>query len=315
LECPQLWARRIDQTSTNSEASGWGQIPTIPYSQYGNGECEPVVFFELTDCPKLSACLTYGRESYLSREHLSDFYAEDRAIVKLASLIHQGVDLLARYKECTEEPLNVDLFKAQSLLFQLYELDMALAKWAITNQMDAYYLNKFEYPLLGQPRWMQTLMLYPGAPNINYRYDCLQTAYGWNTYRMLRIRVNCTMLASKSIHSSLGLSNMSEAVDVIKMLVDEICSSVLSTFVVPIPGKSAAENEWDICGIRGFFLTGPLTIASETLRTVVIGAEAEEKADWIDNTRAFIGRWIHNPGTYYVPAQQVPGSEGSVSPI
>jgi hypothetical protein len=258
--------------------------------------------------------LTYGRESYLSRERLKEFYAEERSIVQLADLIHQGVDLLARYKECTNVP-SVDLFQAQSLLFQLYELDMALAKWAATNEMDAYYLKTFEDPLLGQPRWMQTLLLYPGAPQINHRYDCVQTAFGWNTYRMLRILLNCTILESKTIHPSLGLSNMALALDVIKSLVDEIRSSVLSSFIVPIPGKTAAENEWDICGIRGFFLTGPLTIASETLQTIFTGPEEEEKADWIDNVRAFIGRWIHNPGTYSVPARQDPDIEKSISPF
>jgi hypothetical protein len=126
---------------------------------------------------------------------------------------------------------------------------------------------------------MQTLLLYPGAPKINHRYDCVQTAFGWNAYRMLRILLNCTMLASKTIHISLDLSNTTQELAIIKNLIDEICSSVLSALVVPIPGKFTAENNWDICGIRGFFLAGPLTIASETLRTIFTGPEEREKAD------------------------------------
>lgn len=256
--------------------------------------------------------MTYGRKSYLSRENLKDFYSEDRSIVQLADMIHQGVDILAQYKECTAVPSMVDLFEAQSMLFKLYELDMALAKWASEARMDAYYLRTFAAPFDGQPRWIQALMSFPGAPQVNHRYGCLQTAFGWNTYRMLRILLNRTILESKAIHPNLGLSSMLQSLDLIRHLAEEVISSVLSSFVVPIPGKVAAQNEWDICGIRGFFLTGPLTITSEALTEIVTGLEARLKADWVDNIREFIGRWIHNPGTYCIPAQQVLGTEESI---
>jgi hypothetical protein len=87
--------------------------------------------------------LTYGGGAYLSREHLKEFYAEDRPIVRLADLVHQGVDLLARYKECTQLSFQADLFNVRSLLLQLRELDIALAKWAARNELDAYYLKIF----------------------------------------------------------------------------------------------------------------------------------------------------------------------------
>lgn len=267
--------------------------------------------FHTVNMAMLSACLTYGRESYLSRERLKEFYSEDRSIVRLGHLIHQGVDLLAQYKVCTAVPALVDLFEAQSMLFKLYELDMELARWAQTQQMDTYHLKTYQDPILGQPRWVQEIMLFPGAPSINHQYHFLQTAFGWNTYRMMRIRLNTTMLASKTIHPSLGLSNMAQSRELLKSLVDEIRSSVLASFVVPIPGKVSAENEWDIAGIRGFMMTGALTIASCTLREVITGFEAEIEAGWIDNVRNFIGQWIHNPGTYHVPAQQLLGSERS----
>lgn len=269
--------------------------------------------FHTVNMAMLAACLTYGRESYLSRELLKEFYSEDRSIIRLGHLIHQSVDLLAQYKECTAMPLLVDLFEAQSLLFKLYELDMALARWAQTQKMDTYYLKTYEDPFLRQPRWVQELMAFPGAPSINHQYHFLQTAFGWNTYRMVRIRLNTTMLASKTIHPSLGPSNIAQTLELIKSLVDEIRSSVLSSFVVPIPGKVGAQNEWDIAGIRGFMMTGALSIASSTLREVITGFEAEMEAGWIDNIRAFIGRWIHNPGTYTVPAWQHLGSENSIS--
>jgi hypothetical protein len=177
---------------------------------------------------------------------LRDFYDnEDFPVLQLAGLMHQGVDLLAQWKAASEIELN----HIKLLLEQISALDMALFNWEL-GLPQFFKTDIYENSLFQKPAWLRSLFAHDGAPTTMHRYDCLQTVFGWNMYRMLRILCNQILLTSGRNYPGLIHLNIPDMFGVVGKLAEDICASVLAHFITKIPGKPMAANELEICGFR-----------------------------------------------------------------
>ena len=209
--------------------------------------------------------------------------------------MHQGADLLASWREFTAANIIVNSNQALLILRRMRLLDSALADWA-SNLPSFFSFGILLNPEAGQHRWVKALLQHPGAPLVMHQYASLQTAYGWNLYRMLRILLNRSILSSRKMFPIYGDENspdFAHPLFVIRELVNGIRSSVLSHFIVSISGKSVAASEQEICGMRGYFLLSPLMVASACLHAFPEYPDENLGAEWVDTVCSFIRSEIY----------------------
>jgi hypothetical protein len=231
---------------------------------------------------------------------LHEFYDSPFPLVRLQNFLHRGVDLLAQWRQIASRKDVVDLVDIESLLKTLLDqvvlLDSGLTNWELTlPSMFNYGSFSLDEKQL-QPPWMLELLNHPGCPPIMHDYDSLQNIYTWNLYRMVRILLNQAILNSVRIFPLYTLPmamDLQTSLLVIKKLVDDICSSVLSSFTVSIPGKPLAVLKQDICGFRVQGLVGALELARACLRANLGYLESHLRAEWVESIITFISNEIH----------------------
>jgi hypothetical protein len=231
---------------------------------------------------------------------LHEFYDSEFPLIRLGSLMHRSVDLLAQWRQIISRKDTTDLADTEplleSLLIHVVLLDADLSNWELTAPSFLNYgIFNFEEQRL-QPRWMLDLLDQPGCPPIMHYYDCLQNLYGWNLYRMVRILLNRAILNSVSTFPFYNLPiglDLQTSLLVIKKMADDICSSVLSALTVSIPGKPPAVSKQDICGFRVQGLAGALELVRVCLGANLENPESQLRADWVDSVISFIANEIH----------------------
>jgi hypothetical protein len=254
--------------------------------------------FQYVNTQMLTTCLRYGRPSYLPFELLQHFYNSEFPIVRLTGYMHQGVDLLAQWRQAAASMTNMGPIEIKSLLNRIILLDAELAQWEMSVPLFFTYGVSLD-PHTGQPYWMKSLLAHAGAPPLMHCYESFQNAYGWNLYRALRILLNRTILDSVSTFPLYTHSielDLKTCLLIVKKLVEDICASVLSILIGYIPGKPPAVSEQDICGFRAHGLVSALELARACLRAAVGDPESQLRADWVGSVLSFIAKKIHCGG-------------------
>jgi hypothetical protein len=227
---------------------------------------------------------------------LQDYYQSGLPMVRLSGLLHESVDLLAQLKEDTHAALVDQRHDAQTTAQQILLLDTKLARWESSLPL-FFQFEACPTPEFRQPPWLKNIVTNSGSPSIMHIYDTLQTAHGWNVYRVLRIMLNKAITSVQNYDSS-NHEIMPGSMVLMERLVNDICASVLSHFLVPIPGKPTATLEQEICGIRAHFLVSPLTAALTYLRSFPDRPLAKSRAEWVESVLAFIAQTFHNRGQW-----------------
>lgn len=212
-----------------------------------------------------------------------------------SGLIHQSVNALAMLKASYCSSSSVDPAGIPALLPQLILLDDALITWKVTlSSFTAYRTFK---PSRSQPRWLQKLLDFPGAPEFMARYESITLLLVWNIYRVTRISIARALLKGNQTLAILNQVEVTQRLADVERLVEDICSCVLDILTLPIKGKPEAKTFEQVCGFRSYMLMSPLSLAIETLRTTISGEEAETKARWLEQVLGLVMREMHKSRT------------------
>jgi hypothetical protein len=201
--------------------------------------------------------------------------------------MHQTVDALV---DCSSHmsgeiggPANC------AFLRRLHSIDDGLSQWALMLPSGVDY-EAADLLSDGLPKFLRRLSQFPGAPSKIRIYNNLQLSYSGNLNRALRLAIHCAILrcSAASTEGSEATSTWEQSSTAVRNLFDQICSSVYSNFILPIPGRADAEEMQNVTGLRGFLLLLPFRVALKCARTLPVSPVPEEQVQWAEEVVRFL---------------------------
>ena len=199
---------------------------------------------------------------------------------KLASLQCKIAEYNAALRgvSATQDPTSIPNVKRRQQQYD--ELRAECDLWEA--ETTAIRLLDFEteaFNTVSCPAWLADIIERDGGPTAVHKYRDFVASFIWNTYRASRIQLELTRYLCSSYGSSIDTAT---SLATMTRLCEEICSSVYSTFTVPMIGKPEAENINDVCSFRGYMCLFPLGQVAKCMRLALATVPAmRERLAWV----------------------------------
>ena len=227
------------------------------------------------------------------RQHLAGFHSTSGVYV--IELIHREAQLHAKWYEVKSSPTQPSSRQElQAIMQEALELDGEFQSWEGMVPSTWRYQMERNTPQARStydPKWRDLILDGTGAPEEIHSYPSLKRCWIWMFYRTSRLfllrdlveilnwmfrlpEVGTTgpSINQPSATASTPLDNValsihhSFATTHLVTLIEKICSAILGSFTVPIPGKS---ND-DVVGMRGYICVWPLGAVDSVLQSGLV---------------------------------------------
>lgn len=237
-------------------------------------------------------CLIMGRHPKLPMEQCLPSMTPPNSPATLLTYMYRAAELCASgtgvsslWVDHTQQTCSI-----VSFLEKCQALDEEIAGWMHSREdiEDPTILPNIRENV---PAPLRPLFLRAGAPKTVHLCADIHQTHIWNFYRACRLTILRAMMAAIKMASALT-TDQASLVDYELMndfvvsrtitLVDDVCSTIFSSLVVSIPGKTEPKSMSDIEGFRAFQMLWPSHAAGTCLRSMGQRCPGSaEKLDWV----------------------------------